>query len=202
MSKLNEILQWLDMPTVQSSQSFWLGVYCLAVCILAFFALATVVRILKFLTGKTNRKIVTIKTPAGAIMELSLSALRDFIRTSLKEIDDIKLSKIILRNKRYRQSLKLLVKAPKDRKLPELNDTIKSKVVDDLHNKLGLNSLSELKIIFVSFNASKKAASKSSYAYKTPESEVKPLAIPDVKELASKADSPKEDAALEEDKDQ
>lgn len=199
MSYLNKILQWFDMPPVRSEQSFWLGVYVLAVCILAFFALATVVRTLRFIFGKNNKKIVTIKTPAGATMELSLSALRDFIRTSLKEIDDIKLSKLVLRNKRYTQSLKLFIKAPKDRKLPVLNDTIKSKIVDDLHNKLGLNSLSELKIIFISFGSSKKAASKSSYSYDAPASEVTPIAIPDVKELATTKDS-QEDASLEEKK--
>jgi hypothetical protein len=181
MSQLSEIFQWFGLPAVHSEQSFWLGVFCLSVVILTLIGTATVFRILRFLKGQTSSKIVTIKTPAGAVMELSLSALRDFIRTSLKEIDDIKLSKLVLHNRRYTQSLKLLVKAPKDRKLPELNDQIKSKVVDDLHNKLGLNSLSELKIIFTSFGSSKKSASKEIYSYNGAGSETLPAALSDIK---------------------
>lgn len=167
MSQLDRILKWFDCPSIADQYSFNIGVLTVAIIVVIIVSVGFSLRFYRLL--RTSKKGITIKSQRGE-MQLSLSALKDFVHSSLKDIQYIKLSKVSLTGSRNSQKLQLTITAPRGKSLPMLDEEIRERIDLGLENELGLKTVKTGLIKLKRFNDKKTGPT---YQYSaTPESEV------------------------------
>lgn len=183
MPYLDKILKWLDCPTVTDQYSFNIGVLTIALLVAFIVFVGFTIRFYRLV--KQSKKGITIKSKRGE-MQLSLSALKDFVHSSLKDIQYIKLSKVSLSGSRSSQKLQLTITAPRGKSLPMLDEEIRERIDLGLENELGLKTVKTGLIKLKRFN-DKKTGPTYQYAANS-ETEF-------VEELPPVTDLPKEEVA-------
>lgn len=148
--------EWLNV-----SQAYESGLITGVAVTLVVILLILLVR--RILSKSDKNKGVRVAGEKGE-MFITLNAFREFVKRTLKEVSDVKLEHVKLRQYRNSLALKIYISATPEAQLVQLRDDIQERMITKAESHLGLPMALKVNIAVKSLEASQRKQGKKQEA--------------------------------------